>query len=57
MTVSIATSGEISTDFSIEIEHRPFEEPGKRGRVRLLRLQRQFHPSKTKQNQPTTREN
>jgi hypothetical protein len=28
--VSIATSGEISTDFSIEIEHRRFEEPGKR---------------------------
>lgn len=25
----IATSGEISTDFSIEIEHRRFEEPGK----------------------------
>jgi hypothetical protein len=56
--VEIATSGEISTDFSIDIEHLRFEEPGKRatavvggggpklslytkrGRVRLLRLQR-----------------
>jgi hypothetical protein len=28
--VKIATSGEISTDFSIQIEHRRFEEPGKR---------------------------
>jgi hypothetical protein len=58
MEVDIATSGEISTDFSISIEHRRHEEPGKhavatvgqggpklalytkRGRVRLLRLQR-----------------
>jgi hypothetical protein len=58
MEVEIATSGEISTDFTISIEHRRFEEPGKRamatvgvggpklslytkrGRVRLLRLQR-----------------
>ena len=58
--VALATSGEISTDFSIEIEHRRFEEPGKhavakigkegprlslsskRGRIRLLRLPRQF---------------
>ena len=29
MEVHIATSGEISTDFSLEIEHRRFEEPGK----------------------------
>jgi hypothetical protein len=75
MTVSIATSGEISTDFSIEIEHRPLEEPGKRaraivgdghnelvlnskrGRVRLLRLQRDFHPDETKTTRPTTRKN
>jgi hypothetical protein len=27
--VEIRTSGEISTDFSIDIEHRPFEEPSK----------------------------
>jgi hypothetical protein len=58
MEVDIATSGEISTDFSVSIEHRRYEEPGKhavailgeggpklslytkRGRVRLLRLQR-----------------
>lgn len=58
LVVDIATSGEISTDFSITIEHRRQEEPGKhavatvgqggpklalftkRGRVRLLRLQR-----------------
>ena len=57
-TVHVSTSGEISTDFSISIEHRRHEEPGKhavatvgqggpklalyskRGRVRLLRLQR-----------------
>lgn len=56
--VEIATSGEISTDFSIRIEHLRSEEPGKRatavvggggpklslytkrGRVKLLRLQR-----------------
>ena len=62
MQVRLATSGEISTDFSIEIEHRPFEEPGKhgratigkdgpklvleskRGRVSLLRQQRDFDP-------------
>jgi hypothetical protein len=62
MQVQLATSGEISTDFSIEIEHRRFEEPGKfgratigeggpklvleskRGRVRLLRQQRDFDP-------------
>jgi hypothetical protein len=31
MNVTIATSGMISTDFSIEIEHRRAEEPGKRG--------------------------
>jgi hypothetical protein len=30
LQVEIATSGVISTDFSIEIEHRRFEEPGKR---------------------------
>ena len=60
--VQLATSGEISTDFSIDIEHRRFEEPGKlgraavgkdgpllvleskRGRVRLLRQQRDFEP-------------
>jgi len=29
MNVTMATSGEISTDFSIRIEHRRFEEPGK----------------------------
>jgi hypothetical protein len=29
LDVRIATSGEISTDFSIDIEHRRFEEPGK----------------------------
>jgi hypothetical protein len=29
MNVSVATSGEISTDFSLEIEHRRFEEPSK----------------------------
>ena len=58
LEVDIATSGEISTDFSVSIEHRRYEEPGKRaaatvgeggpklslytkrGRVRLLRLQR-----------------
>ena len=58
--VELATSGEISTDFSLEIEHRRFEEPkkiaraiigdggpelklhSKQGRVRLLRLQRDF---------------
>lgn len=62
MQVRLATSGEVSTDFSIEIEHRRFEEPGKhgratigkggpqlaleskRGRVRLLRQQRDFDP-------------
>jgi len=30
MRVEVATSGRISTDFSLEIEHRRFEEPGKR---------------------------
>lgn len=35
MDVRLATSGEISTDFSIEIEHRRFEEPGKQGRARV----------------------
>jgi hypothetical protein len=62
MEVRIATSGEISTDFSLTIEHRRFEEPGKyaeatvgggggglrlyskRGRIRLLRLQRPDRP-------------
>jgi hypothetical protein len=65
--VRIATSGEISTDFSLTVEHRRFEEPGKiaeaivglsgpdlrlsskRGRVRLLRLQRQDKPYKSNQ--------
>ena len=60
MQVDLATSGEISTDFTLRIEHRRFEEPGKfgyatlgeggprltlqskRGRIRLLRLQRDF---------------
>jgi len=62
MSVEIKTSGEISTDFSLTIEHRRFEEPGKhasakvgeggpglslyskRGRVKLLRLQKDFKP-------------
>lgn len=62
MQVRLATSGEIGTDFSIQIEHHRFEEPGKhasaivgrggpelllsskRGRIRLLRLQREFKP-------------
>jgi hypothetical protein len=62
MNVDIKTTGEISTDFSITIEHHPFEEPGKhatavvgdggpklsvyskRGRVKLLRLQKDFTP-------------
>ena len=62
LDVKVATSGEISTDFSMTIEHRRFEEPGKhaaavvgkggpkltlrskRGRVRLLRLQKNFKP-------------
>jgi hypothetical protein len=62
MEVDIKTSGEISTDFSIAVEHRRFEEPGKhataivggggpglslyskRGRVKLLRLQKDFKP-------------
>ena len=62
MSVDIKTSGEISTDFSLTIEHRRFEEPGKhasakvgeggpglslyskRGRVKLLRLQKDFKP-------------
>ena len=35
MEVHLATSGEISTDFTIEIEHRRFEEPGKHGRATL----------------------
>jgi hypothetical protein len=60
LDVAIATSGEISTDFTLSIEHRRHEEPGKyafatvgqggpklslvtkRGRVRLLRLQREL---------------
>ena len=33
--VAIATSGIISTDFSIEIEHRRFEEPGKHARATI----------------------
>jgi len=33
--VRIATSGRISTDFSLEIEHRRFEEPGKHGTATL----------------------
>lgn len=33
--VVIATSGIISTDFSIEIEHRRFEEPGKHARATI----------------------
>jgi hypothetical protein len=62
MSVDIKTSGEISTDFSMKIEHHRFEEPGKhaeavvgkggpklslyskRGRVKLLRLQKHFKP-------------
>ncbi|MCP3977851.1 MAG: DUF4097 family beta strand repeat protein [bacterium] len=60
--VRLATSGEISTDFSMQIEHRRHEEPGKhgvavvgnggpklelqskRGRIRLLRLPKDFVP-------------
>jgi len=30
LEVDIATSGEISTDFSVSVEHRRYEEPGKR---------------------------
>jgi len=33
--VAIATSGTISTDFSLEIEHRRFEEPGKHARAAI----------------------
>ncbi|NIM01835.1 MAG: hypothetical protein GTN89_13620 [Acidobacteria bacterium] len=33
--VAIATSGIISTDFSLEIEHRRFEEPGKHARATI----------------------
>jgi hypothetical protein len=33
--VTIATSGIISTDFSVEIEHRRFEEPGKHARATI----------------------
>jgi hypothetical protein len=33
--VRLATSGLISTDFSLEIEHRRFEEPGKRARATI----------------------
>ncbi len=33
MDVNAATSGEISTDFTIQIEHRPMEEPGKYARA------------------------
>jgi len=33
--VTIATSGIISTDFSMEIEHRRFEEPGKHARATI----------------------
>lgn len=35
LQVEIATSGEISTDFSLEIEHRRFEEPGKIARAKV----------------------
>lgn len=35
MQVDLATSGEISTDFSLRIEHRRFEEPGKYGTATL----------------------
>ena len=62
MSVKIKTSGEISTDFTIGIEHHRFQEPGKhatakvgeggpglslyskRGRIKLLRLQKDFKP-------------
>jgi len=58
----LATSGEISTDFSLEIDHRRFEEPAKHARatigeggpqltveskqggIKLLRLNKSFHP-------------
>lgn len=33
MDVRVATSGEISTDFTMEIEHRRFEEPGKHAKA------------------------
>jgi hypothetical protein len=33
--VRLATSGRISTDFSLEIEYRRFEEPGKYGKAVL----------------------
>ena len=33
--VTIATSGIISTDFSVEIEHKRFEEPGKHARATI----------------------
>ena len=35
MQVDLATSGEISTDFTLRIEHRRFEEPGKYGYATL----------------------
>ncbi len=35
MDVHIATSGEITTDFSLQIEHRRFEEPGKYATARV----------------------
>lgn len=59
----LSTSGEISTDFSLTIEHRRLEEPSKhavatingggprlemtskRGRLRLLRLQKDYRPN------------
>ena len=33
--MKLATSGRISTDFSLEIEHLRFEEPGKHGTATL----------------------
>jgi hypothetical protein len=35
LDIDLATTGEISTDFSIEIEHRRFEEPSKFGKAQL----------------------
>jgi hypothetical protein len=35
LDVTLATSGEITTDFSIDIEHRDLEEPSKRGTARV----------------------
>ena len=69
MLVEAETSGEISTDFSLEIEHFPLKEPGKRalarigkgrqelhvrskrGRIRLLRLQKDFPRATQEQEQ------